>query len=50
MTAVVDRHVSAFSAVFTVGEELAHEILERKATLLEDTCLSILGEDDVFRD
>lgn len=35
-------HVSTLSTIISVGEELAHKILEGKSTLLEDSCLSIL--------
>ena len=40
-------HVSAFTGVFAVREELGHEVGEGKAALLEDARFAVLGEDDV---
>ena len=48
--AVMNRHVAPFTSIFTIGEELIHEIGKCEATLLEDTSLSVLAENDVFRD
>ena len=43
----MDGHVAAPAAVFAVGEELAHEVLEGEASLLEDACFSVLREHHV---
>lgn len=45
--AIVDRHVTSSAVVVAIGEELAHEVFEGEAALLEDTCFAVLGEDDV---
>ena len=45
---VVDGHVSPSAYVLAVVEELVHEVRESKATLLKDTCLSVLGEDHIL--
>lgn len=47
-TTVMDRHIAPFSSIFTVGKELVHEIGKPETTLLEDTSLSILTENDIF--
>ena len=43
-TAVMDGHIAPLAIVFPIGEELRHEILERKASLLEHACLPVLGK------
>jgi co-chaperonin GroES (HSP10) len=43
----VNRHVTASAVVVAVGEELAHEVFEGEAALLEDSCFAVLREDDV---
>ena len=45
--AVMHWHVSAFTGVFAVREELGHEVGEGEAALLEDARFAVLGEDDV---
>ena len=50
LTAVMYRHVAAFTWIVPVGEELAHEVLQSETTLLKDSRLSILGENDIFGD
>jgi len=47
--AVVYWHVPALAEILAIGKELAHEFLQRVASLLEDASLSVLDEDDVFR-
>lgn len=49
LTPVMYRHVATFTRIITVGEELAHEILQSETTLLKDSGLSILSEDYIFR-
>jgi len=46
--AIMNRHVPPFSRVIAIVKQLAHEVCEGKASLLEDACLSVLGEDNVF--
>lgn len=46
--AVMDRHIASFTRVFFVREELAHEVFQSETTLLKDTCLPVLGKNDVF--
>jgi hypothetical protein len=46
--AIVYRHVPALAEVLAIGEELAHEFLQRVASLLEYASLSVLDEYDVF--
>lgn len=41
---VMHGHISALSTIIFVGEELAHKVLQGKATLLENSCLPILCE------
>ena len=48
--AVMNRHVAPFTSIFTIGEELIHAIGKCEAPLLEDTSLSVLAENDIFRD
>lgn len=50
LTPVMYRHVAAFAWIISIGEELAHEVLQCETTLLKDSGLSILGEDYIFRD
>ena len=45
----MDRHIAAFAHVFAIGEELVHEVGKREAALLEDTSLSVLTKNDIFR-
>jgi len=45
--AKVHRHVPALAVVVPVREQLAHELLQREAALLEDAVLTVLREDDV---
>ena len=48
--AVMNGHVAPFTSIFTIGEELIHEIRKCEAALLEDTRLSVLAENDVLGD
>lgn len=41
---VMHGHISAFSTIIFVGEELAHKVFQCKTTLLKDSCLAILCE------
>lgn len=45
----MNRHIAASAVVVAVGEQLAHEVFEGEAALLEDACFAVLGEDDVVR-
>lgn len=47
VAAIVYRHVAAFAVVVAVGEELAHEVFEGEASLLEDSSFTVLGECDI---
>lgn len=44
----MNRHVASFAIVLPVCEQLRHEVLEGEAALLEDACLSVLSEHDIF--
>jgi hypothetical protein len=44
----MNRHVPPFARVILVREQLAHEIFQREASLLEDSSLSVLTSDHVF--
>ena len=46
--AVMDWHVAALSRVIFVVHQLAHEIFQRKAALLEDSSLPILARYNVI--
>lgn len=46
--AVMDGHIPSFAVVFSIGEELGHEVLKGEAALLEDTRFSILSKNHVF--
>ena len=46
---VMHRHVAPFTSIFTIGKELVHELGQGKATLLEDTSLSVLTEYHILR-
>ena len=42
--AIMHGHISTLAIVIAIGEELTHEVLEGKSTLLINTSLAILGE------
>ena len=44
---VMHGHVPPFAGVESVGEELVHEVGELEASVLEDACFAVLGEDYV---
>lgn len=46
---VMYRHISPFTGIVLIGEQLAHEILQGEATLLEDARLSVLARNYIFR-
>ena len=43
------RHVAALAQVLVVREQLAHEVLNLEAALLQDAGLAVLCEDDIGR-
>lgn len=43
----MDGHVPAAAGVVYICEELAHEVLQGEASLLEDARLAVLRKDDV---
>ena len=49
-TTVVDRHITSFTSILTIGEELIHKVGNGKAALFEDASLSVLTEYNIFRD
>ena len=49
LSTVVHWHVSPFSGIFMIGSQLAHEILQSKATLHKNSSFPILTSDHVFR-
>ena len=48
-TTVMDRHVTPFTSIFTIGKELVHEVGKQEASLFEDASLPVLTEYDIFR-
>lgn len=49
-TTIMYWHVAAFSNIFTVCEQLTHEILQAKSSLLEDPSLPVLRKHNVLRE
>lgn len=47
LSAVVHRHITPFSGIVAVGEQLAGEVFERIPTLLENTGFSVLACYDI---
>jgi hypothetical protein len=43
------RHITALSRVVFVRSQLAHEIFEREASLLENSSFSVLARNNVVR-
>lgn len=37
-------HVTALAVVESIGKQLAHEVFQGEASLLEDACFAVLGE------
>lgn len=44
----MDWHVPPSTRVFAIREQLAHEVFQCEATLLENPCLPVLGENYVL--
>lgn len=45
----MNRHIASSSTVVLICEQLAHEVLQSKSSLLEDSGFSILGENNILR-
>jgi hypothetical protein len=45
----VHGHIPSLAFIIAIGKQLAHEILERKAALLEDASLSVLSKNYIVR-
>ena len=45
---VMHGHVPTFAGILAIREELIHEFVEAEAPLLENPCLPVLCEHDVF--
>ena len=48
-TAIMYGHIPSLSNILAVREELIHEVLQTKASLLEDTGFPVLCKYNVFR-
>jgi hypothetical protein len=44
----MNRHIATLASVIAIGKQLAHEVLQSKSSLLEDTSFTVLSEHHII--